>query len=107
MRILGRRVAPRFPIYHRVLGRAKWSSRAVAGRLLRLLVAAFVPAQTDIVIGLDDTVGRRWGRRSTPAASIAILSDPPTAVRRKLRRRPTPNLAASISYASPRHAETA
>ncbi|TIL40148.1 MAG: transposase [Mesorhizobium sp.] len=61
LRILGRRVAPRFPIYHRVLGRAKWSSRAVAGRLLRLLVAAFVPAQTDIVIGLDDTVGRRWG----------------------------------------------
>lgn len=44
--------------------------------------------------------GEDGGRRSTPAASIAILSDPPTAVRRKLRRRPTPNLAASISYAS-------
>src|SRR3954454_20905439 len=33
-----------FPIYHGVLNRAVWSSRAVAGWLLRLLVAGFLGA---------------------------------------------------------------
>lgn len=61
LRILGREQDADFPTYHRVLSRAQWSSRAVAGRLLRLLVAAFVPAQSAIVIGLDDTIERRWG----------------------------------------------
>src|SRR4051795_3295473 len=37
--------------YHRVLGLGRWSSRAVAHRLLLLLVAALVPAGP-VVIGL-------------------------------------------------------
>jgi hypothetical protein len=73
LRILGREQHTDFPTYYRVLSRAQWSSRAVAGRLLRLLVAAFVPAQADIVIGLDDTIERRWGPK---ISARGIYRDP-------------------------------
>lgn len=73
LRILGREQHADFPTYHRVLSRAQWSSRAVAGRLLRLLVAAFVPAQAHIVIGLDDTIERRWGPK---ISARGIYRDP-------------------------------
>ncbi len=49
-----------FSVYHRVLSTASWSARLVAHRLLRLLVAAFV-REGPVVIGLDDTIERRWG----------------------------------------------
>jgi hypothetical protein len=48
-----------FAAYHRVLSTASWSARLVAHRLLRLLVAAFV-REGAVVIGLDDTIERRW-----------------------------------------------
>src|SRR3954467_11474788 len=51
-----------FAVYHRVLSTACWSARLVAHRLLRLLVAAFV-RQGPVVIGLDDTIERRWGTK--------------------------------------------
>lgn len=54
--------APTFTNYHRVLNRNRWSSREVAGRLLVLLVAAFTPTGP-VIIGLDDTLERRWGAR--------------------------------------------
>jgi hypothetical protein len=63
LRILGRDHEPDFPAYHAVLNRAPWSSRAVAGRLLRLLVATFVRPEATIVFGLDDTIERRWGAK--------------------------------------------
>ncbi|MBV9192966.1 MAG: transposase [Solirubrobacterales bacterium] len=63
LRILGLDQDGDFATYHAVLNRARWSSRAVAGRLLRLLVASFVPADAAILIGLDDTIERRWGPR--------------------------------------------
>ena len=63
LRILGREQEPDYPTYHRVLSRARWSSRILAGRLLRLLVGTFVHPQADIVIGLDDTIERRWGAK--------------------------------------------
>jgi hypothetical protein len=62
LRILGLDQASDFGTYHRLLNRARWSSRAVAGRLLPLLVAAFVP-HGPVVIGLDDTIERRWGAK--------------------------------------------
>src|SRR3954447_24050451 len=58
LRILGREQETDFGIYHRVLSRACWSARAVAGQLLRLLVSTFVGADAPIVIGLDDTIER-------------------------------------------------
>jgi hypothetical protein len=62
LRILGRDQAGDFCTYHRLLSRARWSARAIAGRLLQLLVAAFVP-DGPVVIGLDDTIERRWGAK--------------------------------------------
>jgi hypothetical protein len=61
LRILGRDRDGDFCTFHRILNRAAWSSLAVAGRLLLLLVTAFVPAGAPVVIGLDDTIERRWG----------------------------------------------
>lgn len=61
LRILGRERDRRFCSFHRVLNRAAWSSRAAARQMLLLLVNAFVPANAPVVIGMDDTIERRWG----------------------------------------------
>ena len=63
LRILGREQETDFPIYHGVLNRAVWSSRAVARWLLRLLVASFLGADATVIIGIDDTIERRWGHK--------------------------------------------
>jgi len=63
LRILGREQESDFPIYHGVLNRAVRSSRAVAGWLLRLLVASFLDVDATVVIGIDDTIERRWGHK--------------------------------------------
>jgi hypothetical protein len=62
LRIVGLDQEASFTNYHRVLNRNSWSSRRVAGRLLRLLVSAFVP-DGPVIIGLDDTLERRWGSK--------------------------------------------
>jgi hypothetical protein len=61
LRIMGLDQIPHFTNYHRVLNRNKWSGRWLSGRLFGLLVAAFVPGEEPVVIGLDDTIERRWG----------------------------------------------
>ena len=63
LRIVGRDHENDFPAYHAVLNRAVWSSRAAAGQLLRLLVATFVRPEATVLIGLDDTIERRWGAK--------------------------------------------
>jgi DDE superfamily endonuclease len=60
--IMGRREIATFTNFHRVLNRSRWSSRAVARRLLALLVDAFAP-DGPVVIGIDETIERRWGRK--------------------------------------------
>src|SRR3954462_5354086 len=62
LRVMGLDQEAGFAVYHRVLSLGRWSSRAVAHRLLLLLVAALVP-QGPVVIGLDDTIERRWGAK--------------------------------------------
>lgn len=61
-RATGRDGAADFARDHRVLNRARWSARAAARVLLGLLVAAFVPSGP-VVVGVDDTLERRWGKR--------------------------------------------
>ncbi len=62
LRVMGLEQAPGFAVHHRVLSHARWSSRAVGHRLLLLLVAAFVPTGP-VVVGIDDTIERRWGAK--------------------------------------------
>ena len=56
--------APDVTSDHRVLNRNRWSPRHVAQRLLLLLVQAFTP-EGPVVIGIDDTLERRWGAKIT------------------------------------------
>jgi hypothetical protein len=62
LRIMDLDQSASFAVYHRVLSTARWSARRVSHRLLGLLVAAFVQ-EGPVVIGLDDTIERRWGTR--------------------------------------------
>lgn len=61
LRVMGLSQERQFQNFHRVLNRATWSSHAVSGVLLRLLLAAFVPADAPIVFGIDDHIERRRG----------------------------------------------
>lgn len=60
LRIVGLQGEKRFLKYHRVLSRAVWSSLAVSQTLLLLLVSTFAATGT-LIIGVDDTIERRWG----------------------------------------------
>ena len=62
LRVLGLSEARRFKNYHRVLSRAWWSGLASSRLLLELLVKRFAPSGP-VVLGLDDTIERRWGRK--------------------------------------------
>src|ERR687884_899904 len=62
LRVMGLDQGAGFAVYHRVLSLGRWSSRAVAHRLLLLLVAALVPTGP-VVVGIDDTIERRWGAK--------------------------------------------
>jgi DDE superfamily endonuclease len=62
LRVMGLDQAPGFSVYHRVLSTGCGSSRAIAHRLLLLLVAVLVP-NGPVVVGIDDTIERRWGAK--------------------------------------------
>ena len=51
-----------FHRYHRVLSRARWSSKEASRVLLGLLVEAFVP-EGPLVVGVDETLERRRGKK--------------------------------------------
>jgi hypothetical protein len=53
----------RFHRYHRVLSCASWSSREVSRVLLGLLVEMFVPEGDPSVVGIDETLERRHGKK--------------------------------------------
>jgi hypothetical protein len=62
-----------FHRYHRVLSRANWSSREVGRVLVGLLVEAFVPEGDPLVVGIDETLERRYGRK---IAARGVYRDP-------------------------------
>jgi DDE superfamily endonuclease len=62
-----------FHRYHRVLSRAKWSSMEVSRVLLELLVEAFVPEGGPLVVGVDETLERRQGKK---IAAKGVYRDP-------------------------------
>jgi len=63
LRAMGLDQHKRFHRYHRVLSRASWSSLGVGRVLLGLLVEAFVPEGAPLIVGIDETLERRYGRR--------------------------------------------
>jgi hypothetical protein len=73
LRVLGLQADRPFATYHRVLNRARWSSRALSPILLGLLVRAFVAAGAPVLVGLDDTIERRRGAK---IAAKGIYRDP-------------------------------
>ena len=72
LRVMGLSEAKDFARYHFVLNHARWDSRAVARKLLLLIVKRFAPTGP-IVIGLDDTIERRWGPK---ISARGIYRDP-------------------------------
>jgi hypothetical protein len=62
LRISGLEAQRRFQNYHRVLSRARWSALQASRILLWLLITVFV-TRGPIVIGLDETIERRWGKK--------------------------------------------
>jgi len=72
LQVMGLSDEPHFQNYHRVLNRAVWSCRHASLVLLRLLLTTFVPTGS-VVLGLDDTIERRWGPK---IAARGIYRDP-------------------------------
>ena len=72
LRISGLARERSFVNYHRVLSRAVWSPRTASRFLLGCLVKAFAPVGP-VVLGIDDTIERRRGRR---IAAKGIYRDP-------------------------------
>src|SRR3712207_7292679 len=62
LRVTGREQTAAFARYHDLLNRSRWSALVTAGVLLLLVVDAFVPTGP-IIIGIDDTIERRWGAK--------------------------------------------
>src|SRR5215210_9338061 len=73
LRVMGLSDERQYQNYHRVLNRARWSSREVSRRLLVALVEAFVSADGPVVVGLDETIERRRGAK---IAAKGIYRDP-------------------------------
>ena len=72
LRITGRAGVSNFAAYHQLLNRARWNPRTLAACLLSIIVARLVP-EGPVVIGMDDTIERRWGQR---IAARGIYRDP-------------------------------
>src|SRR3954453_15740029 len=72
LRIAGLGRERRFTDYHRVLNRAARDARAAARLLLGLLIAVFAPSGP-VLLGIDDTIERRRGKR---IAAKGIHRDP-------------------------------
>ena len=70
--ITGRADVTNFATYHQFLNRARWNPRLLARHLLSIVVTRLVP-EGPVVIGMDDTIERRWGQR---IAARGIYRDP-------------------------------
>jgi hypothetical protein len=73
LRAVGLEEERQFCRYHRVLSRAVWSSREASRLLLGLLIEAFVPEGGPLVVGIDETLERRRGKK---ISAKGIYRDP-------------------------------
>jgi hypothetical protein len=63
LRAMGLDQHKRFHRYHRVLSHASWSSLKASRVLLELLVERFVAEGDPLVVGIDETLERRWDKK--------------------------------------------
>ena len=73
LRVMGCSDEKQFQNYHRVLNRATWSSRELSRLLLGLLERLFVPGNEPVILGIDETIERRRGRK---IAARGVYRDP-------------------------------
>ncbi len=73
LRAMGLDQHKRFHRYHRVLSHASWSSVKASRVLLGLLVEMFVAEGAPLIVGIDETLERRWGRK---IAAKGVYPDP-------------------------------
>src|SRR3954468_4760828 len=73
LQVMGLENTKQFQRYHRVLNRAVWSSREASRVLLGLLVKTFLAEGEPLIVGLDETLERRWGEK---IAAKGIYRDP-------------------------------
>jgi hypothetical protein len=73
LRVMGCSLDMQFQNYHRVLNRAKWSSRDLSRRLLVMLVHLFFAGNEPLIMGIDETIERRRGRK---IAARGVYRDP-------------------------------
>ncbi|HEY1348862.1 MAG TPA: transposase [Ktedonobacteraceae bacterium] len=73
LRVMGCSDEKPFQNDHRVLNRAKWSSRERSHRLLLLLVRLFCAGNAPLIMGIDETIERRRGRQ---IAARGVSRDP-------------------------------
>jgi hypothetical protein len=73
LRAMGLEQQKTFHRYHRVLSHAVWSSRKASRVLLDSLVEAFVPEGEPLLVGIDETLQRRQGKR---ISAKGIYRDP-------------------------------
>jgi hypothetical protein len=74
LRAMGLDQHKRFHRYHRVINRASWSSLEASRVLLGLMVEAFVPEGGPLVVGIDETLERRYGKEIVAVADRAYAS---------------------------------
>jgi hypothetical protein len=72
LRISGLEAQRTFQNYHRVLSRARWNALEASRILFFLLITTFV-MRGAIVLGIDETIERRWGKK---IAKRGIYRDP-------------------------------
>ena len=63
LRAIGLDQHKRFHRYHRVLSHARWSSLKASRVLLGLLVEMLVPEGDPLIVGIDETLERRYGKK--------------------------------------------
>jgi len=73
LRVMGCADENQFQNYHRVLNRASWSSRELSRLLLMVLVRLFVGGKEPVILGIDETIERRRGRK---IATRGVYRDP-------------------------------
>ncbi len=75
LRITGRADVTNFATYHQFLNRARWNPRLLAKHLLLMVVRRLV-SEGPVVIGMDDTIERRWVSALPHAVFTGILYGP-------------------------------